>query len=115
MADLATRLTDPAIREEASALLRRLIDKVVVHQGDAGQEIELHGSILSLVNLGNPAEVTERSLSSVKLVAGGRIPALSNSVGCAGHAVTVRIPSLPPPDSAKLFSTAKSDGIFSLF
>ena len=70
VADLATRLTDPAIREEASALLRRLIDKVVVHQEDAGQEIELHGSILSLVNLANPAEVTERSLSSVKVVAG---------------------------------------------
>ena len=70
VADLATRLTDPAIREEASALLRRLIDKVVVHQGDAGQEIELHGSILSLVNLANPAEVTERSLSSAKVVAG---------------------------------------------
>ena len=91
-----TSLADPAIREyaicpelpvqvpggrctEATEVLRGLIDRVVLHPGERGPEIELVGDIARMVELTLPknkaaaregAAASEVFCRSVKLVAG---------------------------------------------
>ena len=76
MERLHETLQDPAIRSEAIASLQGLIDTVVVHPTENGQEIELIGEIARMVELGLPGEgnkkaaLDERAACSVKVVAG---------------------------------------------
>ena len=59
-----------------SSILQTLIDKVVIHSGAAGREIELIGEIARMVELGlegrptKKAALDERTACSVKVVAG---------------------------------------------
>jgi site-specific DNA recombinase len=66
-------LTDPALRDEALGILRGLIERVVVHPGDDGPQIELVGEIVRMVELGlndKKAALPKEAACSVKVVAG---------------------------------------------
>jgi len=64
---------DPALRDEALGILRGLIERVVVHPGDDGPQIELIGEIVRMVELGlndKQAALPVEAACSVKVVAG---------------------------------------------
>jgi len=66
-------LTDPGLRDEALAILRGLIERVVVHPGDEGPQIELVGEIVRMIELGlddKKAALPKEAACSVKVVAG---------------------------------------------
>ena len=69
-------LADPALRDEALGLLRGLIERVVLHpaaEDGQGQEIELVGEVVRMVELGRDAKqaaLDAEAACSVKLVAG---------------------------------------------
>ena len=66
-------LADPGLREDALAILRGLIERVVVHPGDDGPQIELVGEIKKMIELGlnaKQAALPEEAACSVKVVAG---------------------------------------------
>ena len=70
---LHVALADPAIRDEALGLLRGLIERVVVHPGEDGPQIELVGEIVRMVELGldaKQAALPGEAACSVKVVAG---------------------------------------------
>ena len=72
---LHVALADPATRDEAFELLRGLIERVVVHPGDDGPQIELVGEIVRMVELGldaKQAALPGEAACSVKVVAGAR-------------------------------------------
>ncbi len=77
---LEAALADPEIRDEALAILRPLIEKVVLHPIEGGFEIELVGEIVAMVALGQNADppkakraaLDEAARCSVKVVAGAR-------------------------------------------
>lgn len=56
VADLQALFRDEATRDEAIASLRGLVERVVVHRGDAGPEIELIGEIAGMVRLAQGVE-----------------------------------------------------------
>ena len=71
--------TDETTRTEATELLRGLIDRVVLHPGERGPEIELVGDIARMVELTLPrdrnaardgAALPDAFRRSVKVVAG---------------------------------------------
>jgi hypothetical protein len=65
--------TDPGLRDDALDILRGLIERVVVHPGDAGPQIELVGEIVRMVELGlnaKQAALPGEAACSVKVVAG---------------------------------------------
>ena len=66
-------LADPALRDEALGLLRGLIERVVLHPAADGQEIEIVGEIVRMVELGRDAKqaaLDAEAACSVKVVAG---------------------------------------------
>ena len=69
-------LADPALRDEALGLLRGLIERVVLHPaGEDGQEVEIVGEIVRMVELGRDAKqaaLDAEAACSVKVVAGAR-------------------------------------------
>ena len=68
-------LADPALRDEALGLLRGLIERVVLHPADEGQEVEIVGEIVRMVELGRDAKqaaLDAEAACSVKVVAGAR-------------------------------------------
>jgi hypothetical protein len=70
---LHVALADPAIRDEAFGVLRGLIERVVVHPGEDGPQIELVGEIVRMVELGlnaKQAALPGEAACSVKVVAG---------------------------------------------
>jgi len=68
---LHVALADPAIRDEAFEILRGLIERVVVHPGDDGPQIELVGEIVRMVELdAKQAALPKEAACSVKVVAG---------------------------------------------
>ena len=70
---LHVALADPAIRDEAFGILRGLIERVVVHPGDDGPQIELVGEIVRMVELdAKQAALPKEAACSVKVVAGAR-------------------------------------------
>ena len=78
VSELEAALADPEIRDEALAILRPLIDKVVLRPQETGFEIELTGEIVAMVALGqesrmskaNAAALGGTAAGSVKVVAG---------------------------------------------
>ncbi|MCC2666068.1 MAG: hypothetical protein K0S35_3990, partial [Geminicoccaceae bacterium] len=67
--------TDPGLRDEALGILRGLIERVVVHPGEDGPQIELVGEIVRMVELGlnaKQAALPGEAACSVKVVAGAR-------------------------------------------
>ena len=75
---LQAALDDPEIRDQALAILRPLIEKVIMSPCDRGFEIELRGEIVAMVALGQnagppnakQAALDEAARCSVKVVAG---------------------------------------------
>lgn len=68
---LTEALTDPSIRDEAFAIIRGLIQEVVISPSDSGSlEIEHVGEITKMLAL--PDGRASFDDSSVKVVAGGR-------------------------------------------
>ena len=70
---LQEALGKPEDRDEAITMLRRLIERVVVHAADEGLQIELVGEIVRLIELGldaKQAALGEEAACSVKVVAG---------------------------------------------
>ena len=68
-------LADPALRDEALGLLRGLIECVVLHPAADGQEVEIVGEIVRMVELGRDAKqaaLDAEAACSVKVVAGAR-------------------------------------------
>ena len=68
-------LADPALRDEALGLLRGLIERVVLHPAGEGQEVEIVGEIVRMVELGRDAKqaaLDAEAACSVKVVAGAR-------------------------------------------
>ena len=68
-------LADPALRDEALGLLRGLIERVVLHPAGDGQEVEIVGEIVRMVELGRDAKqaaLDAEAACSVKVVAGAR-------------------------------------------
>jgi site-specific DNA recombinase len=66
-------LAKPEDRDEAIAMLRRLIERVVVRQAEEGLQIELVGEIVWLIELGldgKGAALSADEVCSVKVVAG---------------------------------------------
>jgi len=81
VARLHETIAHESTRDEAIELLRGLIDRVLLHPGNGGPEIELIGEIGGMVELGmhkdsnaarERAAVSEVFRSSVKVVAGKR-------------------------------------------
>ncbi len=78
VSELEAALADPEIRDEALAILRPLIEKVVLRPQENGFEIELVGEIVAMVALGqesrmskaNAAALGGTAAGSVKVVAG---------------------------------------------
>ena len=75
VAQLQTALQNPAIRGEAVQILRTLIERVVIHPGQNGPELEIVGAIAQLVQAGlndDTPRLDARTACSVKVVAGAR-------------------------------------------
>ena len=80
VSELQAALDDPEIRDQALAILRPLIEKVIMSPCDQGFEIELRGEIVAMVALGQnagppnakQAALDEAARCSVKVVAGAR-------------------------------------------
>ena len=72
MERLHEALNDPGVHAEALEILRGLIDRVVVHHGERGFEIELVGAIANMMALPLPREgmANVQFRRSVKVVAG---------------------------------------------
>ena len=73
MERLHEALADPALRDEALGLLRGLIERVVLHPAGDGQEVEIVGEIVRMVELGRDAKqaaLDAEAACSVKVVAG---------------------------------------------
>ena len=76
--DLHSALAEPDTHTEAIAIVRDLIDKIIVAPADGGFEVELAGSILQMLELAQQetdaqgAAVRDFYRSSVKVVAGAR-------------------------------------------
>ena len=78
VSELQAALDDPEIRDQALAILRPLIEKVIMSPCDQGFEIELRGEIVAMVTLGQnagppnakQAALDEAARCSVKVVAG---------------------------------------------
>jgi DNA invertase Pin-like site-specific DNA recombinase len=74
VAELHTALNDPAARDEATTILRSLIDRIVIAAGDEGFEIEFVGSIANMIRIphGKNATKLDQCESAVVRVAGAR-------------------------------------------
>ena len=74
---LQRALSHPEIRDEATQVLRGLIERVSIGRADKGLEIEIVGEIAKMVELGigsnaKQANLDEKLARSVKVVAGAR-------------------------------------------
>jgi site-specific DNA recombinase len=67
---LQQALIDPQIRDEAVEVLRGLVDHVSIGPADNGLEIEIVGEVAKMVELSLEANLDERLIRSVKVVAG---------------------------------------------
>ena len=70
---LREALADPGLRDEALGILRGLIERVVVHPGEEGPQVEIVGEIVKMVELGldaKQAALPKEAACSVKVVAG---------------------------------------------
>jgi site-specific DNA recombinase len=66
-------LAEPGLRDEALGILRGLIERVVVHPGEDGLQVEIVGEIVKMVELGADAKqaaLPKEAAGSVKVVAG---------------------------------------------
>jgi hypothetical protein len=74
VAELHTALNDPAARDEATTILRSLIDRIFIAAGDEGFEIEVVGSIANMIRIphGKNATKLDQCESAVMRVAGAR-------------------------------------------
>jgi len=74
VAQLEQALQDPAMRDEAFAVLRGLIDQIEVHPTEDGFDIDFRGQIANMISL--PGHSDDRSVDhfviSAKRVAGAR-------------------------------------------
>jgi site-specific DNA recombinase len=62
-------LIDPSCRDEAFGILRGLIDRISVHPGESGLEIELTGAIVAMVELALGSAESERHKQQSRLSA----------------------------------------------
>lgn len=81
VAALAEALSDPAYRTEAVAIIRTLVDQIVLIpteiDGKKTMAIDLHGELVGILSLASnakkPLSESDFSIESIKLVAGARI------------------------------------------
>ena len=66
-------LADPGLRDEALGILRGLLERVAIHPGEDGLQVEIVGAIVTMVELGldaKQAALPVEAAGSVKVVAG---------------------------------------------